>query len=80
MILYGFFYLYGGLKYQIYKLFINITNDTELQRQGLNLILNKTITLKEALCGFYLDLKYITGKILLEKYTKLIICIRINGY
>ena len=45
------------------KIFINITNDTELQRQGLNLVLNKTITLKEALCGFSFDLKYITGKI-----------------
>jgi DnaJ-class molecular chaperone len=45
------------------KIFIKITNDTDLQRQGLNLILNKTITLKEALCGFSFDLKYITGKI-----------------
>ena len=36
---------------------------TKLQRQGLNLILNKTISLKEALCGFSFDLKYITGKL-----------------
>tara|TARA_Y100000991_G_scaffold209871_1_gene190533 strand:+ start:303 stop:1316 length:1014 start_codon:yes stop_codon:yes gene_type:complete len=45
------------------KVFITIKNNTNLQRNGLNLILNKTITLKEALCGFSFDLKYITGKI-----------------
>ena len=45
------------------KVFITITNNTPIIRQGLNLILNKTITLKEALCGFSFDLKYITGKI-----------------
>jgi len=45
------------------KVFISINNNTPIQRQGLNLILNKTITLKEALCGFCFDLKFITGKI-----------------
>jgi len=45
------------------KVFITINNNTPIQRQGLNLILNKTITLKEALCGFSFDLKFITGKI-----------------
>lgn len=45
------------------KVFITIKNNTHLERQGLNLILNKTITLKEALCGFSFDLKFITGKI-----------------
>ena len=45
------------------KVFITITNTTPIQRQGLNLILNKSITLKEALCGFSFDLKFITGKI-----------------
>lgn len=50
------------------KVFITITNNTltsnnPLIRQGLNLVVNKTITLKEALCGFSFDLKYITGKI-----------------
>ena len=39
------------------------TKEPLIQRQGLNLILNKTITLKEALCGFSFDLKFITGKI-----------------
>lgn len=44
------------------KVFIKIINDTEFTRSGLDLILNKTITLKEALCGFVFDLKYIDGR------------------
>ena len=44
------------------KIFIKIENNTEFKRAGLDLILNKTITVKEALCGFSFDLKYITGK------------------
>ena len=48
-----------------YIQFIKINNNTEFQRNGLDLIYNKTITLKESLCGFSFDLKYINGK----KYT-----------
>jgi len=44
------------------KIFIKIGNDTEFKRSGLDLLLEKTITIKEALCGFSFDLKYITGK------------------
>ena len=44
------------------KVFIKIINDTGFIRNGLDLILNKTITLKEALCGFSFDLKYIDGR------------------
>lgn len=44
------------------KLFIKIINETEFKRSGLDLILDKTITVKEALCGFNFDIKYITGK------------------
>jgi DnaJ-class molecular chaperone len=44
------------------KLSIKIVNDTEFKRNGLDLILEKQITLKEALCGFSFDLRYITGK------------------
>ena len=47
------------------KIFIKINNNTEFQRIGLDLVYNKTITLKESLCGFSFDLKYINGK----KYT-----------
>lgn len=45
------------------KLFIKIENDTEFKRSGLELILEKTISVKEALCGFTFELKYITGKV-----------------
>lgn len=45
------------------KLFIKIENDTEFKRSGLDLIYEKTITVKEALCGFTFELKYITGKV-----------------
>ena len=44
------------------KVFIKIINDTGFIRTGLDLTLNKTITLKEALCGFSFDLKYIDGR------------------
>lgn len=45
------------------KLYIKIENDTDFKRSGLDLLLEKTITIKEALCGFSFELKYITGKI-----------------
>jgi len=44
------------------KLFIKIENNTDFKRNGLDLLLEKTITVKEALCGFNFELKYITGK------------------
>ncbi len=44
------------------KVFIKIINDTGFIRSGLDLTFNKTITLKEALCGFSFDLKYIDGR------------------
>lgn len=44
------------------KLFIKIDNDTEFKRSGLDLLIDKIITIKEALCGFSFELKYITGK------------------
>jgi DnaJ-class molecular chaperone len=45
------------------KIFVKIENNTEFKRSGLDLILDKTITVKEALCGFSFELKYITGKV-----------------
>jgi DnaJ-class molecular chaperone len=45
------------------KLFIKIENNTEFKRGGLDLIFEKQISVKEALCGFTFELKYITGKI-----------------
>jgi DnaJ family protein B protein 4 len=44
------------------KLFIKVENTTEFERQGLDLLIHKTISLKEALCGFSFELKYINGK------------------
>lgn len=64
------------------KLFIKIENGTEFKRSGLDLIYEKTITVKEALCGFSFELKYLTGKvytinnnsgnIICDKYQKII--------
>jgi len=45
------------------KIFIKIINKTEFTRNGLDLIYNKQITLKEALCGFAFNMKYINDKI-----------------
>ena len=44
------------------KIFIKIDNTSDFKRNGLDLILEKDITLKEALCGFSFELKYINGK------------------
>jgi DnaJ family protein A protein 2 len=44
------------------KVFIKITNNTEFERNGLDLLIKRTISLKEALCGFQFELKYINGK------------------
>jgi len=44
------------------KLFIKIDNTTEFKRNGLDLILERKISLKDALCGFSFILKYINGK------------------
>ena len=44
------------------KIFIKINNDSIFIRQGLDLLMNKDISLKESLCGFSFELKYINGK------------------
>jgi DnaJ family protein A protein 2 len=44
------------------KIVVKIENTTDFQRSGLDLVLQKTISIKEALCGFVFELKYITGK------------------
>ena len=45
------------------KVIVNVENDSIFERQGLDLIMNKTITLKECLCGFTFELKHLNGKI-----------------
>lgn len=44
------------------KVLITLKNTTDFQRKGLDLLYNKVITLKEALCGFDFDMKYINGR------------------
>ena len=44
------------------KIVVKIENNTSFRREGLDLIFQKTISIKEALCGFSFELKYITGK------------------
>jgi DnaJ-class molecular chaperone len=41
---------------------MNIKNDTLFKRQGLDLILEKNISLKESLCGFSFEINYINNK------------------
>ena len=44
------------------KLHIKVENNTDMKRDGLNLIYKKDITLKESLTGFKFDIKHINGK------------------
>lgn len=44
------------------KINIEIQNNTPFKRSGLDLILEKRISLKESLCGFTFEIKYINGK------------------
>lgn len=44
------------------KVFVKIENTTDFKRVGLDLILEKDITLKESLCGFTFEIKYLNGK------------------
>ena len=45
------------------KLFIKIENNSGFERSGLDLLVHKNITLKESLCGFSFELKYINDKV-----------------
>ena len=44
------------------KVFVKVLNNTNFKRSGLDLVLEKTISLKDALCGFSFEIKYINGK------------------
>ena len=44
------------------KITILIQNNTEFKRSGLDFILEKNISLKESLCGFTIEIKYLNGK------------------
>ena len=45
------------------KLFIKVENTTQFERKGLDLIIKKPISLKDSLCGFSFELKYVNGKV-----------------
>lgn len=44
------------------KIIVKINNDSYFKRSGLDLVLEKKITLKDALCGFTFEINYINGK------------------
>lgn len=44
------------------RIIMRVANDTAFERKGLDLIYKKRISLKEALCGFIMDLPHIDGK------------------
>jgi DnaJ-class molecular chaperone len=44
------------------KIFVKVNNESIFKRSGLDLILEKNISLKEALCGFTFEIKYLNGK------------------
>jgi DnaJ-class molecular chaperone len=44
------------------KVNILVQNNTYFKRSGLDLILDKTISLKDALCGFTFEINYLNGK------------------
>ncbi len=46
------------------KIVIMVENTTEFRREGLDLIYKKSVSLKEALCGFTFDINHINGKTL----------------
>lgn len=44
------------------KLFLKVVNNTSFERNGLDLIYKKNISLKEALCGFSFEIKYFNDR------------------
>jgi DnaJ-class molecular chaperone len=51
----------NGVRGEI-RLNVQLVNNTEFRRNGMDLIYNKKITLKEALCGFVFDINHLNGK------------------
>lgn len=46
------------------KVMVEINNNTPFQRQGLDLVYKKTLSLKEALCGFSFEINHINKKVI----------------
>jgi len=45
------------------KIFIKVENNSSFERRGLDLYIERHISLKDALCGFSFELKYINDKV-----------------
>lgn len=58
------------------KICMHIANDSEFRRNGLDLIYKKTVTLKEALCGFEFEVRHINKKTLSLKNSSNTVIIR----
>lgn len=54
------------------KVVIKIVNDTIFVRDGLNLVLNKSITLKQAICGINFNIQHLSGKSYTIKNNKIV--------
>ena len=50
-----------GIKGDI-RIKINVDNETDFERQGLDLRYKKVLSLKEALCGFEIPIRHVSGK------------------
>ena len=46
------------------KFVISVKNETPFERQGMDLLYKKTLTLKEALTGFSFEIQHVNGKLL----------------
>lgn len=46
------------------RIIVQLQNTTPFRRQGLDLIYKKTVSLKDALCGFSFEITHLNGKIL----------------
>jgi DnaJ-class molecular chaperone len=44
------------------KVFVKVNNESIFRREGLDLIIEKNISLKEALCGFTFEINFLNGK------------------
>lgn len=45
------------------RIFVKINNNSDFEREGLNLIYKKKLSIKECLCGYEFNIKYIDGRI-----------------
>ena len=45
------------------KLFVKVNNTTDFERHGIDLLIHRQISLKDALCGFSFELKYVNDKV-----------------